>query len=176
MNYIDHKYIGLLSSRLRNFKRKGPSNYNFSCPFCNDSETDKSKARGYLYEKKGTSYFFCHNLCGGKSFANFLKQLDARLYQEWRLESLKQEGKVKEPTHEIDFSTKTSLRLNIISESNELLRQLPTITELSIDHPARKILHARKIPEVWHPIILIIYCLLNMLSIIADLINGLRSR
>src|SRR6478752_3623601 len=92
MHWVDQKYVMLLSSRLRNFKRKGPSNYNFSCPLCGDSETDKRKARGYIYESKGTPYFHCHNVCGGMAFTTLLKRLDALLFQQHRIEKLQADG------------------------------------------------------------------------------------
>src|SRR6478609_4838446 len=145
MHYLDHKYISLVSSRLRNFRRKGPDNYNFSCPFCGDSETDERKARGYLYDKKGASYFFCHNQCGGLAFGTFLKRLDALLFQEWRLEKLKAEG--KGPTPEVDYSSNTK-RL-IATDAKTIFHRLPTVASLGNDHPARRILNERKIPEAW---------------------------
>ena len=49
MNYVDAKYVGLISSRLENFKKKTNTLYNFRCPICGDSEKNPYKARGYLY-------------------------------------------------------------------------------------------------------------------------------
>ncbi len=48
MNWLETKYIGMMSTRLRNFKRKSHSLYNFSCNLCGDSEVDKRKARAGL--------------------------------------------------------------------------------------------------------------------------------
>ena len=52
MDWLEQKYIGMLSSRLRNYKRKSSGLINFSCPICGDSQTHKNKARGYIYEYK----------------------------------------------------------------------------------------------------------------------------
>jgi hypothetical protein len=47
----DSKYVRLISSRLRNFKQKKDYLWNFSCPFCGDSQKNKTKARGYAFQK-----------------------------------------------------------------------------------------------------------------------------
>ena len=49
--YIDSKFLRLISSRLRNFKQKKDYLWNFSCPFCGDSAKNKTKARGYVFQK-----------------------------------------------------------------------------------------------------------------------------
>lgn len=89
MYWLEQKYIGLVSNRLRNYKRKSGDLYNFSCPFCGDSESDKRKARGYLYAKKGSTRFHCHNCGVTHNFPNFLKNLDFHSYSEYQLEKLK---------------------------------------------------------------------------------------
>ena len=58
---VDHKYIGMISTQLLQFKRKGDRLYNFRCPFCGDSQKNKFKARGYLFEHKGALVYKCHN-------------------------------------------------------------------------------------------------------------------
>ena len=52
MDFIDVKYINLISSRLPKFKKVKPYLYNFRCPICGDSQKEKNKARGYLYRVK----------------------------------------------------------------------------------------------------------------------------
>ena len=52
MNYIDVKYINLISIRLDKFARKKEGIYNFRCPYCGDSSRNKSKARGYFFDNK----------------------------------------------------------------------------------------------------------------------------
>ena len=53
--WIDHKYINLLSPQLERFARKSDKLYNFRCPFCGDSQKNKWKARGYVYDIKAAS-------------------------------------------------------------------------------------------------------------------------
>jgi hypothetical protein len=92
MNWIDSKFVGLLSGRLRNFKRKGPSLYNFSCPVCGDSETDARKARGFIYEDRrhARAMYHCHNCGDTRSFEKLLRFVDPMLYDEMRLEKMRE--------------------------------------------------------------------------------------
>ena len=89
MNWLEHKYVGMISSRLRNYKRKSNSLFNFSCPICGDSELVRSKARAYIYERKGKSSFHCHNCNASMGVPNFIKMVDQNIYNEFVLEKLK---------------------------------------------------------------------------------------
>ena len=86
---IDVKYMRLISSRLRNFKQKNDNLFNFSCNFCGDSQKNKSKARGYVFEKAGGLFFRCHNCGVSTNLGNLVKHTDASLYQEYILERYK---------------------------------------------------------------------------------------
>jgi len=88
MNYVDVKFIGLLSSRLEHFKKKTNTLYNFRCPVCGDSEKNRYKARGYLYPGKDRSGFIfkCHNCGDTRSLGNLIKYIDHSLYQKYLLE------------------------------------------------------------------------------------------
>ena len=86
---IDTKYLRLVSSRLRNFKQKNSNLFNFSCPYCGDSQKNKSKARGYVFAKGNDLIFKCHNCGVGANVGNFLKHIDSSLYREYTLEKYK---------------------------------------------------------------------------------------
>ena len=90
MDYIDVKYINLISSRLLKFKRVKPHLYNFRCPICGDSKKNKTKARGYLYQVKNNTNFKCHNCGVNISFNNFLKELDVPMHKEYIFEKFKE--------------------------------------------------------------------------------------
>ena len=49
----------------------GNSDYNFRCPICGDSESNKNKKRGYVYTKNWR--YECYNGCGGMQFLDYLK-------------------------------------------------------------------------------------------------------
>ena len=107
MDFVDVRFINLISSRLPKFKRVKPDLYNFRCPICGDSEKTKNKARGYLYRIKTNTNYKCHNCGISLSFNNFLKQVDPALHKEYTLEKFKEghTGKnfvAKEPKFEFE--------------------------------------------------------------------------
>ena len=89
MDLVDSKYIGLVSSRLQNFKRVKADLYNFRCPICGDSQKHKNKARRYFYQVKTNTNFKCHNCGASLSFNNFLKQIDPTLHKQYTMEKFK---------------------------------------------------------------------------------------
>ena len=90
MDFVDSKYIGLVSSRLQKFKRVKSDLYNFRCPICGDSQKNKNKTRGYLYPVKNNTNFKCHNCGASMSFNNFLKEIDTVLYKQYTMEKFKE--------------------------------------------------------------------------------------
>ena len=90
MDFIDVKYINLISSRFQKFKRIKADLYNFRCPICGDSQKNKNKARGYLYQVKNNTNFKCHNCGVNISFNNFLKQLDPTIHKQYLFEKFKE--------------------------------------------------------------------------------------
>jgi len=90
MDYIDQKYIMMISSRLQKFKKVKPGLYNFRCNICGDSQKNKNKARGYLYQVKSNTNFKCHNCGLNISFNNFLKQLDINTHKQYTFEKFKE--------------------------------------------------------------------------------------
>jgi hypothetical protein len=149
--YIDHKYVGLLSPRLDRFSRKDKSLYNFRCPICGDSHTSKSKARGYVYERKGGLYFRCHNCGASMGIGNFIKQQDPEMYKEYVLEKYKDgstgHGRVSEkktPEKMFDFSApKFSKKTSVPEKIDGLIR----IDILPVEHNVVQYLQVRQIPK-----------------------------
>jgi transcription elongation factor Elf1 len=90
MDFVDVKYINLISSRLQKFKKVKNNLYNFRCPICGDSQKNKNKARGYLYQVKNNTNFKCHNCGANISFNNFLKQLDPTTHKQYIFEKFKE--------------------------------------------------------------------------------------
>ena len=90
MDYVDVKYINLISSRFQKFKKVKNNLYNFRCPICGDSQKNKSKARGYLYQVKNNTNFKCHNCGLNISFNNFLKQIDSTVHKQYTFEKFKE--------------------------------------------------------------------------------------
>ena len=90
MDFVDVKYINLISSRFQKFKKVKHNLYNFRCPICGDSQKNKNKARGYLYQVKNNTNFKCHNCGVNISFNNFLKQIDPVVYKQYTFEKFKE--------------------------------------------------------------------------------------
>ena len=86
MDFIDVKYIGMISPRLEKFKRVKNNLYNFRCPICGDSQKNKTRARGYLYQVKNNTNYKCHNCGINVSFNNFLKDIDPATHKQYIFE------------------------------------------------------------------------------------------
>ena len=132
MDFVDVKYINLVSVRLQKFKRVKTNLYNFRCPICGDSQRNKNKARGYLYSVKSNTNFKCHNCGASLSFNNFLKELDTALHKQYTLEKFKEghTGRnfvVEEPKFEFTkpvFQTKLDLpRASEVPAAKEYLEK-----------------------------------------------------
>jgi len=90
VDFVDVKYISILSSRLEKFKKVKNNLYNFRCPLCGDSQKNKNKARGYLYQVKNNTNYKCHNCGANISFNNLLKQVDSNLHKQYTFEKFKE--------------------------------------------------------------------------------------
>jgi transcription elongation factor Elf1 len=86
---VESKYVRLISSRLRNFKQKNSYLWNFSCPFCGDSTKNKTKARGYVFQKGNSLFYRCHNCGVSTNAGNLVKHVDSSLHREYVLEKYK---------------------------------------------------------------------------------------
>lgn len=140
MDWLQQKYVDLLSSRLELFKRKG-NTYNFRCPMCGDSAKDKSRARGYIYDYKGDLKYHCHNCSVTMNFESFLKEIEPGLLQEMSLEKVRERriGTSK-------FETVPPKKF----EYQDSLKMLKTVARLPSKHPCRQFVEQRKIPETFY--------------------------
>jgi len=145
MDYIQVKYIGLVSSRLRNFRKKNASLWNFSCPFCGDSQTDRRRARGFLYEKDNKLRFKCFK-CEKPvgSFDNFLKEFDAELYGEYIRE------KFQRPEPEKELVIPQTKKPKLTEKEEDVNIGLCSIDQLSMFNPFKRYVVNRKIPPQFY--------------------------
>lgn len=145
----DIKYLHQISSHLLLYKQKKKGLWNFRCPFCGDSEKDKTKSRGFLYESKNTLSYKCHNCGISMTFNNFLKRIDTELHKEYIFERFKYDNdrrwkKEVEPGRKKEIEIQKNM--NAIFKKNTILQSLPSINDLALEHPARKYVESRKIP------------------------------
>jgi len=86
--WIDRKYTGIVSNRLDRYQVKSnqPFVANCRCPICGDSKTNKWKARGYFFSKKGGIFYKCHNCSYSANLSNLLKNVDPTLHKQYVFE------------------------------------------------------------------------------------------
>ena len=147
-DYIDAKYLNLLSAQLEQFKRKSDYTYNFRCPYCGDSQKNKTKARGYVFRKESELIFKCHNCGQGASLQNLIKFVNPELHRQFVMEKFTNKSRVERTP----AKTKTALRLQRKPDylKNSPLKNLKKVSQLAQDHPVRDYVNKRKIPTNQH--------------------------
>ena len=135
--YTDTKFIEIIQSSLRNFKRKSDRLFNFSCYYCGDSEKNPRKARAYLIQKDGTYVYYCHNCNKSISFKWFLRDMDYGLFQEYIKEALV--SNQEQPKIKADTFKQIKIEPDIMSYLQKVE---------SVDN-AKQFLLQRKIPKRW---------------------------
>ena len=151
--YIERKYLGLVQYRLDGFTQKKPDLYNFRCPYCLDSKKNKRKARGFIYARENMYFYRCHNCGKSTTLAHFLKDLDPAAYKEYVLERYT-EGKTlrSTPDKELPFEELKGNAAQHFKNQPKTL-SLTSIYNLVENHPARRYIEDRRIPEnFWNEI------------------------
>lgn len=146
--FIERSYLLQLSNRFRNFKQKN-NLFNFSCPYCGDSTKNKFKARGYMIERKASYSYYCHNCHVSRSFDKFLEEQDTTLYQQYKMEKLKDSSNLEKSVEIYTPNVKTS-DFPSYRKSGHPLRKLKKVSQLNWDHPVKKYILERKIPNRYH--------------------------
>lgn len=144
MNYIDSKYINLVSARLAKFTRKHENLYNFRCPYCGDSHRNQNKARGFFFLKRNDVFFKCHNCSVGRTLSNFLKDNDINLHDQYVMERFTS-GLTGKGSNTKSPELKADFKKPVFDTSP--LSQLQKVSELNNTHPAKEYLLTRQIPE-----------------------------
>ncbi len=145
-DWLLHKYIGIISTRLERFKRKSNGLYNFRCPICLDSEFSRTKARAYIYEKQGKYGFHCHNCGASMGVPNLIKMIDQNIYNEYRLEKLQNNKTVEQ----LDLETFVEKMKKPVFLKEGPLKGLKKVSQLKPEHPVKQLIDFRKIPTPYH--------------------------
>ena len=146
--YIDRKYINLISNQLERFAWKSDKLANCRCPICGDSQKNKSKARGYFYQKGNDFFYKCHNCGAGHSLYRFLEAVSPSLMKEYSFERWKngengQSNYIK-PKEENMFGLFEKPKFE---PKCDLLKPLLCAKDAPANHVIRQFLEARKIPS-----------------------------
>ena len=139
--YTEIKYLNLLSSQLPKFKQTKRNLWNFRCPICGDSQRNKNKARGFVFELKGDLIYKCHNCGVSLPIGKLFEHVDPQLYKEYRMEKFKDNNKTKVDMRKVKrvVSSAPVFKVNI-------LKDLTPIDDLNNSHPAREYLLNRRLP------------------------------
>lgn len=146
-NYIDLKYLNLLSPQLSLFKKKGDNLFNFRCPYCGDSQKSKTKARGYVMMKGNDYLFKCHNCGIGANLGNLIKHVSPNLYTDYVSERFLNKMR-NEPVKRVVKDISKIWKPSYIKYTP--FNEIKKISQLPSDHPARKYVIKRKIPNEYH--------------------------
>ena len=140
MSYIDTKYLNIIGPQLLQFKKKGDFLWNFRCPYCGDSQKSRTKARGFVYRKKNDLFYKCHNCGIGTTLGKLIEYVDSKIHKDYIMERYRCGVKTNNPEPEFKFDVP-------IFRKKGVLKSLKSISDLSTEHPARKIVEERLIPS-----------------------------
>lgn len=146
-SYIDRKFINMISATLDRFVWKKDNLANCRCPICGDSQKNKTKARGFFYQKNNDYLYKCHNCGIGCNINTFLKRVSPSLVKEYNLEKFKSGSSVKvkrKPESMLSFKKPefNSSKINL-----EFIDSLTPVDELKSNHPCVEFLNLRLIPK-----------------------------
>ena len=144
--WLQRKYILLLSNILEGFKETSKGTFNCRCPICGDSKKNKFKKRGYWLHKNGEYKYYCHNCNATRSVENFLKEFAPNLAQEYKLEVLKEGANGTSEQDLTNFESKPQFT----SLGKKPFKELKSISQLNHNHPAKIYISGRKIPSNLH--------------------------
>jgi hypothetical protein len=146
-SYIDKKFINIVSGKLDRFGWKKGNLAQCRCPICGDSQKNKSKARGFFYEKQNNFFFKCFNCGFGSNIYNFMKEVDPSLCKEYAMEQFKS-GKTNNVKKTEMIFTKPKFK-----SKHNLLKPLLCVKNLKDDHVAKHFVEMRKIPKQFHNVL-----------------------
>ena len=137
--YVEIKYLNLLSPRLQKYKQKKRNLWNFRCPICGDSQRNKNKARGFVFELKGDLVFKCHNCGISMPVGKLIEKMDPSLYKQYRMEKFQKKPQIDMRKVKRVVSSTPVFKKNILGD-------LTKVDDLNNSHPAREYLLNRKLP------------------------------
>lgn len=152
----DRKYAGMVCVRLDGFKWERNNLGRAKCPYCEDSV---KKRRFYIWQnnRQGANSdamnCFCHNCNYSKSFGNFLKEFDAGIYGQYRLESFAERSAWRDFIDTKAQAPKEAAKplFSAPAEARLAMRHPPrsiALAALSSDHPARVYVEGRGIEQL----------------------------
>lgn len=125
-------------------KKDSPFHGNARCPVCGDSAKNKAKTRFHIIERDSKLFVHCFNCDLSTSLVTFLKGHYPTLYDEYIFERFG--DRIKEPTIKVqdpDFKISRPTP----PPNDKVTLDLPYIKDLPDDHPAKKYVKSRMLPD-----------------------------
>ena len=145
--HIDLKYTNLLSCHFEKFTRKADYLFNVRCPICGDSQSKKTKMRGYIYRSKQRMAYKCHNCNASLWLGALIKHLNPQLYKEYVLETFKDDPSTQRSRPTAANTVTNSMRFGKVDPV--IYRHAEKISDLPQQHYARQYVKGRQIPEAF---------------------------
>ena len=139
--FTEIKYLNLLSPRLPKFKQKKEFLWNFRCPICGDSQRNKNKARGFIFQIKGKLAYKCHNCGISMSYDRFLELIEPTLFKEYRLEKFS-ESNLRRRISKVDMKCVSGTP----TFKSDPVTSLAPLNSLNNSHPALEYILNRRLP------------------------------
>ena len=138
---IDIQYLYNISPQLDRFKKKSRNLFNFRCPYCGDSQKNKSKARGFVYAVKNEYFYKCHNCSKGTTLSKLIEHIDPQLHKEYIIEKYKtgNNNTTKEP----------EFKFEPVKFDDKALKELTRLDTIP-DHPAYKMFVEKRCLQNYH--------------------------
>lgn len=134
--WLEEKYIHLVSSQLPLFHKQSKTTFTFRCVFCHDSKKRANKTRGYFFLHNRQYFYKCHNCNISMSLRGFLRSKAPELYREYQLDLLRENAPqvISDPP-----------RPSVTVESSPMT--LPSIASLPDVHLGKQYCRERGLPE-----------------------------
>jgi len=152
MLHIDLKYTHLISCHFEKFVRKNDYLFNVRCPICGDSQTKKTKMRGYIYRDKQRLCYKCWNCQASLWLGALIERVAPHLYREYLLETFKDTSKPRMDRllHEpgfFDGTVSTSTEIMRFGDVDPVIYQYAEkVSDLPDSHYCRQYVKNRLIP------------------------------
>ena len=146
--YLQLNFAKRLSSFLPKFEQKGPSTFHCRCIACGDSQSSTTKKRGWIFEKSGNLFYYCHNCGLSLPLGGFLKKFVPSLYNEYNMERFrnseneyKPQAVITKPKVELKSRWEQFITWDLPPHALKFLkdRKLPDVTRFGYTADASKL-------------------------------------
>lgn len=143
--FLEQKYLLLVSSQLGLFKKKSNTLFNFRCPYCGDSQKNKTKARGYVFPKGNSLIYKCHNCGVGTTVPKLIKYVNESLYNEFMTEAYRDDAPKDIASDDVPVNVK-----ELLKQSTRKIKTIKKVSQLPVGHPVKMFVEKRGIPSNKH--------------------------